>query len=106
VRVLLDENLPHDLARALTGHQVHTVQGAGWAGVKNGDLLRRMNGQFDALLTMDRNLEREHNLTILSFGVIVIRAHSNRVPDVLPLVSQIREALNRIRAGHVEHVGG
>ena len=65
-----------------------------------------MKGEFDALLTMDRNLEREHNLTILSFGVIVIRAHSNRVRDVLPLVPHVRAALGRIRPGQVEHVGG
>jgi hypothetical protein len=65
VRVLLDENLPHDLITELTGHDISTVQGWGWAGVKNGELLRRAVGQTDALLTMDRRLEhvlvaREH----------------------------------------------
>jgi hypothetical protein len=36
VRVLLDENLPHDLAQALPEHEVVTVQGLGWSGLKNG----------------------------------------------------------------------
>jgi len=36
VRVLLDEHLPHDLIAELTGHDVETVQGLGWSGVKNG----------------------------------------------------------------------
>ena len=38
MRALLDENLPHDLSGALTGHVVSTVQGLGWAGTKNGAL--------------------------------------------------------------------
>jgi hypothetical protein len=105
VRVLLDENLPHDLIAELTGHDVVTVQGLGWAGVKNGDLLGRAAGQIDAFMTMDRKLEREHDLTVLPFGVIVLLARSNRVQHLLPLVARILEALQRIKPGLVEHVG-
>jgi hypothetical protein len=54
VRVLLDEHLPVDLGRALQGHHVDTVVSRGWAGVKNGDLLQRMRGEYEVLLTMDR----------------------------------------------------
>jgi hypothetical protein len=39
----------------LEGHSATTVVGRGWAGVKNGDLLRRMRGEYDALLTMDES---------------------------------------------------
>ena len=41
MKVLLDENLPHDLRKLLPGHDVFTVAYLGWAGVKNGELLRR-----------------------------------------------------------------
>ena len=41
MRVLLDEQLPRQLAREITGHEVSTVQQRGWAGLKNGELLRR-----------------------------------------------------------------
>ena len=105
MRVLLDENIPHDLIPEFPGHDVLTVQGLGWAGVKNGDLLTRARGQINALLTMDRNLERQHDLSALPFGVVVVLARSNRVPDLLPLVAEMREALTRVRAGQVEHVG-
>lgn len=40
LRVLLDESVPHDLLLHLTGFDVATVQSAGWAGMKNGVLLR------------------------------------------------------------------
>ena len=71
MRVLLDENLPHDLTEALVGLEVVTVQDVGWAGVKNGELLRRASGQVDAFVTMDRNLRHQQNLAVLPFGVVL-----------------------------------
>ena len=105
MRVLPDENLPHDLIAELIGQDVMTVQGLGWAGVKNGDLLHRAAGQIEAFVTMDRKLEREHDLTGLPFGVIVLLARSNRVQHLLPLVAQMLEVLQWIGPGQVEHVG-
>ena len=105
MRVLLDENLPHDLILELVGHDVVTVQGLGWAGVNNGELLRRAAGYVAAFLTMDRKLEHEHDLSALPFGVVVVRARSNRVQDLRPLLGAIREALARIGPGKVERVG-
>lgn len=104
MRVLLDENLPHDLIAELANHEVVTVQGLGWSGVKNGDLLRLAAGQTDAFVTMDRKLEREHDLTVLPFGVIVLLARSNRMEHLLPLVAPMLDALRRIATGQVEHV--
>ncbi len=101
MRVLLDENLPHDLIEPLARHVVSTVQGVGWAGVENGELLRRASGQVDAF-TMDRKLEREQNLAVLPFGVVLIVARSNRVQDLLPLVPAVLAALDRIQPGQLE----
>jgi predicted nuclease of predicted toxin-antitoxin system len=105
VRVLLDENLPHDLASELVGHDVATVQGLGWAGITNGELLRQAVDKVDVFLTMDRNLERQQKLEGVSFGIVVIRARSNRVEDLRPLVSDILVALEHVEAGKVQHVG-
>jgi hypothetical protein len=105
VRVLLDENLPHDLCEALAGHSVSTVHGLGWAGTKNGALLKRASGIIDAFVTMDTNLEHQQNVAVLPFGVVVVSAPSNRMEDLAPLVPEILEALSRIRPGTIEHVG-
>jgi hypothetical protein len=105
VRVLLDENLPHDLIAELVGHDVVTVQGLGWAGTKNGDLLSRAAGEVGVLVTMDRRLERHHELSLVPFGVVVVLARSNRMADLLPLVPELLEALGRSRPGIVQHVG-
>jgi hypothetical protein len=105
VRVLLDEQLPADLAERLCGHQVDTVASRGWAGVKNGDLLRRMHGEYDALVTMDRGIEHQQNLTASPFGVLLIRATSNRMMHLEPLVPAILETLATLRPGQLARTG-
>ena len=105
MRVLLDENLPHDLIAKLSGHTVSTVQGMGWAGVENGELLRRASGLTDVFITMDRRLEHQQDIAALPFGVILLVARSNRVQDLLPLVPDLLATLARIGAGKLEQVG-
>lgn len=53
MRILLDENLDWRLRRELSGHVVDSVPLIGWAGLKNGELLTRANGQYDVFVTMD-----------------------------------------------------
>lgn len=104
MRILLDENLPIDLARRLEPHEVQTVTGVGWEGVKNGELLRRAAENFDAFLTMDRNLEFQQPLARQPFGIVLIRASSNRMAHLEPLLPLILEALDGLNAGDVRHV--
>ena len=85
MRVLLDECLPSRLKRVLPGHEVTTVSEAGWAGKTNGDLLGAAVGQFDAFITIDKNLPAQQNLQRLEIGVVVLEAHSNRYQDLEPL---------------------
>ena len=105
MRVLLDENLPHDLAAALPGHDVSTVQGLGWAGTTNGALLRRAAGLCDAFISMDGSIEHQQDLSSLSFGVVVIHAPSNRMADLLSVVPELLQAIDAVRSGEVRHVG-
>jgi len=105
MRVLLDENVPVDLVSLLDDHDVETVSGLGWAGVKNGELLRRMRGAFDALVTMDRKLPHQQNLAVQPFGTVLVEAQSNRMVHLRPLVSEILAALDGIRPGGLRRVG-
>ncbi len=105
MRVLLDENLPIGLAAELSDHFVETVTGLGWSGVKNGELLRRAADRFDALVTMDSNLKFQQALSGRPFGVVVVRAASNRVRDLLPVVPEILAALDGIGPGEVRTAG-
>lgn len=105
MRVLLDENLPHDLAACLLGHSVLTVQGLGWAGLTNGELLRRASGAVDGFITMDSNLQFQQRLEVLTFGVLVLHARSSRMADLLPLVDPVLAALSELTPGEIRHVG-
>ena len=105
MRVLLDENVPVDLASLVGGHDVETVSGLGWDGVKNGELLLRMRGGFDALVTMDRKLPHQQNLAVQAFGVVLVEAPSNRMIHLRPLVPAILAALDGIRPGELRRVG-
>jgi hypothetical protein len=104
VRVVLDECLPRRLKRQLTGHDVSTVPEAGWAGLVNGELLRRMSGACDAFITIDKNLPAQQEISSLPFGVIVLRALSNRIEDLQPLAPKILEALAALQPGQIVRV--
>jgi len=44
----------------------------GWAGKKNGELLRLAEPEFDVLITADRSLLHQQNVRGLSLGVITL----------------------------------
>lgn len=105
--VLLDENLPRALVTELTGHDVSTtVRAEGWSGAKNGELLRLARERFDALLTLDRGLQHQQNLGVSGIRVVIIRAPSNRMADLRPLVGSILKALDAPPLGQVLEVEG
>jgi hypothetical protein len=105
MRLLLDECVPKRLKRELPGHHVRTVQDMGWAGIKNGALLKLADGQFDALLTVDQGIEYQQNLSGLTISVIVMLAASNDVDDLRQLLPGVEQALTGLRAGVISRVG-
>jgi len=106
MRLLLDECVPKRLKRELPAHEVKTVQDMGWAGNKNGALLRLADGQFDALLTVDQGIEYQQNLSGLSISVVVMMAPSNDVDDLRPLLPGVEQALATLQRGEIKRVGG
>ena len=92
MRILLDACLPHELVDELVGHDVHTVQEQGWSVVENGELLRRAAGSFAAFLTVDKYIERTQKLPG-TLAVVTIRARSNRIQSLRPLLPEILTVL-------------
>ncbi len=105
MRVLLDECLPRGLKKHLSAHDVRTVPEAGWAGKKNGELLRLASGSFDIFVTVDKNIAYQQNLLSLPFGVITLSASSNRLADLAPLIPALLEALDAARPGQIVKIG-
>jgi hypothetical protein len=101
----MDENLPRKLAGHLIGHECITVAECGWSGKKNGELLAQADLLFDLLLTLDKNLPYQQNLNTKRIAVLIVRAHSNRIQDLLPLIPESLAALESIQPGQVIRVG-
>lgn len=104
MRVLLDECIDRRLAREIVGHEVQTVPEAGWAGTKNGDLLALAENRFDVFVTVDRNLYFQQNVPRFSIAVVVLRARSNRLADLRPLVPRLLVVLPMAKRGEVTWV--
>ena len=105
VRVLLDEQMPADLIAELHTHEVRTVGQMQWKGIENGELLTLASRQFDVLISMDKNMPVEQDLARYSIGLVLVRARSNRIESLRPLVSAIESALSGVRPGTVVRVG-
>lgn len=99
MRVLLDECIDGRFARDLHGHEVATVGQMGWTGIRNGELLRLATEQFDAFITVDRNLQFQQNLKLFTLAVIVVRARSNRLSELQLLAPKILESLTSAERG-------
>ena len=105
MKVLIDENLPRKLAGYLKGHDCRTVAQCGWAGKKNGELLSLAAPLFDVLLTLDKNIPFQQDLAFGRIAILIVRARSNRIPDLLPVIPDCLATLQRIHPGQVIRVG-
>ena len=94
VRVLIDEDIDiefrHHVAKSAVAE---TVQYRGWKGIKNGELLRRAEADYDAFITMDDNLPHQQNLAAFDVCVLILRARSKKLPDLLDCLPALRAAL-------------
>lgn len=105
MRLLLDENLPRSLKPHFDPEtEVWTVVERGWSGKSNGELLTLAQDDFDVFLTMDQGIEYQQNLQGKSIGLVVIRAPSNRIENLQPLMPKINGALETIQPGTVVRV--
>jgi len=104
VRVLLDECVPRKLRREIPGHDARTVAEMGWAGMKNGPLLRRAAADSDVFLTVDQGIQYEQNLAGVELAVVLLVAPSNDVDDRRPLMPRVRDTLERAVPGQVVRV--
>ncbi|MDP9362093.1 MAG: hypothetical protein M3P29_11640 [Acidobacteriota bacterium] len=90
MRILLDECVPRGLKRSLREYQlVLTVPEAGFGGLKNGELLRRMVGYFDLFITTDKSIQYQQRLPAYAIAFVQLRAKSNDIADIEPLVPEL-----------------
>jgi hypothetical protein len=74
----------------------------GWAGVTNGELLRRAAAdRFDVFVTIDQGMPHQQDLRGLELAIVLLAAESNRLSALLPLVPSVLASLDQLQPGHV-----
>jgi Domain of unknown function (DUF5615) len=73
MRILFDHGTPSGIARSLLGHEVTTVKERGWDRISNGELLKvAEDAGFDILLTTDKRIRYQQNLTGRKIAIVVL----------------------------------
>ena len=93
--------MPRKLRREISNAVVRTVQEENWAGVKNGELLRRASERFDVLLTADQRLRYQQNIQQFAIGVVAIETFDTTLEGLRPLLPQINDAIANVKPGTV-----
>ncbi len=92
MRILFDHGTPSGIAGALSGHDVTEAIERGWDRISNGELLNLAEAAgFDVLLTTDKQIRYQQNLTGRRIAIVVlgnstwrvVRLHLDRIAMVL-----------------------
>ncbi len=106
MQILIDECIDERLRNFLPGHDCQTARYAGLAGFKNGALLTAAEAAgFDVLLTVDHGMAYQQNLRRRKIAIVVFRAESNRLKDLLPHLAATVVLLQSIKPGQIVNVG-
>jgi hypothetical protein len=96
--ILFDHVTPKGVARYLTGHSVTKAKDRGWDTLTNGDLLAAAEqGGFDVLVTADKNMRYQQNLTGRRIALVVLS--TPQWPVVKLRLQKIAAAVNAATPG-------
>jgi hypothetical protein len=103
MRILLDECVPWPMHKLLAGHECTTAQKRGWGGIKNGDLLRLAEGEFDLFVTSDQNIRYQQNLA--GRRLPILELSTNDLRRIRAAAPEILAAIVAIQPGEFQHLG-
>jgi hypothetical protein len=103
MRVLFDHGTPSPLSAFLGGHSIQKTQDLDWDRLSNGELLEAAEAQgFDVLITTDKNIRHQQNLSGRRIAIVVL---GNAQWPVLKLHAQrVVEAVRAAAAGSYQEV--
>lgn len=97
MKILLDECVPWPMHRILAGHTCTSVQAEGWRGIRNSELLKRVEADFDLLITADQNILYQQNLA--SSTVSILELSTNDLRRIQSDAEAIQKVVEAIRPG-------
>jgi hypothetical protein len=97
MRILLDECVPWPLQKLLVDHDCMTVQQRGWGGIKNGELLRLAEPEFDLFITTDQNIRYQQNLA--DRRIPILELSTNNIRRLRAAASLIQSSIATMKPG-------
>ena len=97
MRIPFDQGTPAPLKEHLPGHSVETAYEKGWSALRNGELLAKAEAEFDLLITTDRNLRQQQDLTALRIAILVLPTTS--WPRLQRITREIAAAVGSLKPG-------
>ena len=102
MNILLDECVPWPMHRLLTNHTCTSVQAQGWNGIRNSDLLKRAEGEFDLFITSDQNIRYQQNLS--GKRVAILELSTNDLSRIRAAKSLIEKAIAELQPGEFKQL--
>ena len=97
MKILFDECVPWPINKLLAGHLCSSVQAEGWSGIRNSDLLKRAEADFDLLITADQNILYQQNLS--DSKISILELSTNDLRRLLASSALIQKTVKEIRLG-------
>ena len=97
MRILLDECVPWPMHKLVVGHECQTVQQRGWRGIKNGELLKLAEAEFQLFITADQGIRYQQNLT--GFRIAIVELSSNDLRRIQAAAAQLQSAVADLKPG-------
>ena len=104
MRVLLDECVPRRLRKSLSEHVVRTVPEMGRSSFADDSILDEASGRFEAFVTTDQRLVAQQNISKFRIAVLVLVARRNKLEFLLPLLPDLRRALEQVPFGEFRRI--
>ena len=102
---MLDNCVPWRLAQHIAGHDVESVIRLGWGTLSDGDLLKAVEGNCDALVTLDKAMPYQQAIGHRPFALIVMRPLSSRLAHLVPIIPELLVAVKTAKPGRVQEIG-
>ena len=98
MKILFDQGTPVPLRGHLPGHEIDTAYELGWSQLQNGELLNATEQRgYEVLITTDRNLRHQQNLSGRELAILVLLSAS--WPRIQQRIDAIQAAVQAIAVG-------
>jgi predicted nuclease of predicted toxin-antitoxin system len=102
MKILLDHCVPRPFEKLLPGHEVIHTSRMGWDLLENGKLLAAAEAEgFDVMITVDQNMSYQQTLQGRKIAILLLRAVSNSIPSLKPLIDQSMSELPNLEPGQI-----